>query len=160
MVGLVPCAEGGSKLERWSRGGDLFERAVARGRKAAVHGTLKGILWHQGENDALLEEDARTWGERLRRMIGDLRRELGNDALPFVAGKLGEFLARTQADGREAYWPVINRHLDALPGAVARTAVVESRGLTDKGDGVHFDTASLREFGRRYAVAMRKLQAA
>ncbi len=36
--------------------------------------------------------------------------------------------------------------------------VVDSAGLKHKGDGVHFDTPSLREFGVRYATAMKGLQ--
>ena len=45
-----------------------------------------------------------------------------------------------------------------LPNQVSNTAVVVSSGLKHKGDDVHFDTASLREFGKRYAKAMKALQ--
>ena len=47
----------------------------------------------------------------------------------------------------------------ALPGKVRRTAFVSSDGLVHGGDKVHFDTASLRELGRRYADAYLLLSA-
>jgi hypothetical protein len=42
---------------------------------------------------------------------------------------------------------------------VARCTCVASDGLTDKGDGTHFDSPSLREFGRRYARAFLSMPA-
>lgn len=47
----------------------------------------------------------------------------------------------------------------ALPGKVRRTAFVSSDGLVHGGDKVHFDTASLRELGRRYADAYQTFNA-
>ena len=35
---------------------------------------------------------------------------------------------------------------------------VKANGLEHKGDNTHFDAASYREFGKRYAKAMIKLQ--
>jgi pimeloyl-ACP methyl ester carboxylesterase len=158
-VGLVPCAVGGTPLERWERGGDLFRQAVERTRAVLKVGELRGVLWHQGENDALKEATARTYGERLTKMIADLRGELGAGEVPFVAGKLGEFLATRSGDGSESHWKLVNEQLADLPARVPRMAVVESAGLAEKGDGVHFDTPSLRELGRRYARAYLDLTA-
>ncbi|OAI56393.1 hypothetical protein AYO49_00790 [Verrucomicrobiaceae bacterium SCGC AG-212-N21] len=157
-IGLIPCAVGGTPLERWQKGGDLYQQAVVRAKAAMQHGTLKGILWHQGENDAGKEDTARSYSARLAQMIKDLRAELGAGEVPFVAGKLGDFLARESKDGKPNYWPVVNEQLAELPKRVPQTAVVDSTGLKHKGDGVHFDTASLREFGKRYAEAMVQLQ--
>jgi hypothetical protein len=53
---------------------------------------------------------------------------------------------------------VVNEQIASLPSLSPHTAVVESTGLKHKGDDVHFDTASLREFGKRYAAAMKQLQ--
>ncbi len=121
-------------------------------------GTLKGILWHQGEGDSGKEETARNYGARLSQMIADLRADLGVGEVPFVAGKLGEFLSPTTKDGKPSFWPVVNEQLAAIPQTVPKTAIVDSTGLKHKGDGVHFDTPSLREFGKRYAEAMKRLQ--
>ncbi|MBN8418384.1 MAG: exo-alpha-sialidase [Verrucomicrobia bacterium] len=157
-VGLIPCAVGGTPLQRWQKGGDLYEQALVRVRLAMKDGTLKGILWHQGEGDSGKEETARSYGARLSQMITDLRADLGAGDVPFVAGRLGEFLSPTTREGKPSFWPVVNEQLTAIPQTVPNTAIVDSAGLKDKGDGVHFDTPSLREFGRRYAKAMQQLQ--
>lgn len=157
-VGVIPCAVGGTPLQRWQKGGDLYEAALVRAKLAMKDGTLKGILWHQGEADSGKEDTAKSYNARLTQMIADLRADLGVGEIPFVAGKLGEFLAPTSKDGTPSYWPLVNEQIAALPKTAPNTAVVESTGLQHKGDVVHFDTPSLREFGKRYAEAMKKLQ--
>lgn len=156
-IGLIPCAVGGTPLQRWQKGGDLYKQAVARAIRAQADGTLRGILWHQGEADSGKESLAASYGDRLAGMVGDLRTELGAADVPFVAGQLGRFLARG-TDGQPSYWPLVNEQIDSLPKRVPRTAVASSADLTHKGDSVHFDAASLREFGRRYAEALNKIQ--
>jgi hypothetical protein len=156
-IGLIPCAVGGTPLARWQKGKDLYEQAVVRAKAAQQVGTLKGILWHQGESDSGSEATAKNYGERLTQMVRDLRTELSTKGAPFVAGELGQFLARETND-KPSYWPLVNEQLAALPKHVDRAACVSSQGLKHKGDGVHFDSASLREFGARYAKAMQELQ--
>lgn len=91
-------------------------------------------------------------------MVKDLRADLGAGEVPFVAGKLGEFLQRESKDGKPSHWPLVNEQIAALPKSVPHSAAVESTGLQHKGDGVHFNSPSLGEFGQRYAAAMRRLQ--
>ena len=55
---------------------------------------------------------------------------------------------------------ISNEQIAQIPTLVKNSAVVESSGLKHKGDVVHFDSASLRELGRRYAQAMQELQKA
>ncbi|MEZ0386680.1 MAG: sialate O-acetylesterase [Verrucomicrobium sp.] len=157
-VGLIPCAVGGTPLERWVKGGDLYQQALVRAREAMKSGSLKGILWHQGEADSGSEEKARSYAQRLSQLVKDLRTDLGAGEVPFVAGKLGEFLEKENKEGEPSFWPVVNEQIATLPALVPNTAVVDSSGLKHKGDGVHFDTRSLREFGNRYAAAMKELQ--
>lgn len=158
-IGLIPCAVGGTPLSRWSKGGDLYQQALERAQLALKDGTLKGILWHQGEADSGSDRLAASYGERLGKMVTDLRADLGAGEVPFVAGKLGEFLKREDKDGKPSLRPLVNEQIGALPKSVASTAAVESTGLKPKSDNVHFDSPSLREFGQRYAEAMKRLQA-
>jgi hypothetical protein len=44
-----------------------------------------------------------------------------------------------------------------LPDLVDHCAFVSAEGLAHKGDKIHFDSASYREFGRRYAAAALQL---
>ena len=155
-IGLVPCAVGGTPLIRWQKGGDLYSNAVRRAKLAMKDGTLNGVLWHQGEGDSK-PGLAETYGARLNQMIADLRAELGSPELPFVAGQLGEFhLTRTNKD--VASVKLVNEAITKLPTRVPHTGCALATGLVHKGDQVHFDAASERELGKRFAAEMIRLQ--
>ena len=154
VVGLVPAADGGTPLKRWMPGADLYVRAVKWTKDAlAGGGRLKGILWHQGCNDAGTDADARTYAERLEKMVAALRRDLGEPDVRFVAGELGTFLDGYK-DG-QLRWREINRQLHLAAARIPNMAVVSSEGLADKGDSLHFDADATASLGARYAVEFR-----
>ena len=154
-IGLVPCAVGGSPLSRWVKGGDLYEATVRRAREATKHGgTLRGILWMQGEKDAKDLVLAKSYAKRLDATILDLRREFGMPELPFVAAlPCVELAERDDRPGAE----LVSESLKGLPHRVRHTATVDSSGLKSTGDQAHFSTPSQRELGRRYAEALATL---
>jgi hypothetical protein len=156
-IGLVPCAVGGTPLSRWGKGGDLYSNAVYRAKLAMKNGTLKGIVWHQGESDSK-PGLAETYGDRLAKMIQDIRAELKSPRLPFVVGQLGEFLY-TRPAGNITEAGLVNDTLAKISERIPHTGCASSAGLTHKGDQVHFDTASQRELGRRFAAEMTRLTA-
>lgn len=155
-IGLIPCAVGGTPLSRWSKGGDLYQAAVARAKVAMEAGQLRGILWHQGESDSSTERTANSYGERLAQMVADLREELGAKDAPFVCGELGYFFM--ESPKRSPNSKVVNAHLKQVSQNVPKSACASAEGLEHKGDEVHFSSQALVEFGRRYAEAMHKLQ--
>lgn len=157
-IGLVPTAEGGTPLKRWERGANLYERAVGRAKLAMKDGTLAGVLWHQGESNTGDKDSADDYGERLAKMISDLRADLNSPELPFVVGELGEFLINRKKSAPLLKTTTINAALKNIPSQVPHTGFVSAKGLKDKGDELHFDSASQREFGKRYAEVMWKLQ--
>lgn len=155
-IGLVPCSLGGTPLERWQKGGDLYSNTVYRAKLAMKSGKLKGVIWHQGESDSK-PGLAETYGARLEHMIRDLRADLGVKNLPFVAGQLGVFL-NTRKTNNVPEAKIVDAAIAKLPEHIPHTAFVSCAGLTHKGDQLHFDSASQRELGRRFAQAMQKLQ--
>lgn len=156
-IGLVSCAVGGTPLKRWEPGGDLYSNAVQRARLALRDGTLKGILWHQGESDSGAAANANSYGERLGKMVQAIRADLAAPNLPFVAGQIGEFLY-DRSPGHSPYARVVNEAIAKLPEQIPAAGCAPSQGLKDKGDALHFDAVSQREFGRRYAAEMLRLQ--
>ncbi len=156
-VGLIPCAVGGSAIESWEPGGfddatktHPYDDAMLRAHAALKAGTLKGILWHQGESDSK-PNLAAVYEQKLHALIQRLRTELspGNDGaamIPFVAGQMGQFSERPWDDAKKQ---VDGVHRN-LPSVVPATGFANSDGLMHKGDEVHFDSASAREFGHRY----------
>lgn len=145
-IGLIPAAFGGTSLEQWKPGGQLYQNAVRRAHQAMNSGTLRGILWHQGESDAETNEFAISYPKRFVEFIRRLREDLGLPDVPVIVGQLGEFNQAPFAD-------LMNEQLALMPLRVSHCGFVSSAGLTDKGDRVHFDTPSVREFGRRYGFA-------
>jgi hypothetical protein len=156
-IGLVPCAVGGTALAKWQKGEKLYEDAVRRAKQAAEVGTLKGLVWHQGESEAGDEKRSGNYDARWAKMIADFRKDVGMPELPVVVGELGEYLY-TRTGNKSPFAKLVNERIDKIPEQVAHTAVAPSHGLKHKGDELHFDADSQREFGRRYAEAMLGLQ--
>lgn len=152
-VGLVPAAVGGSSITLWVPGAydstthtHPYDDAITRARIAMRHGSLVAILWHQGESDANAA-NAPAYERRLRELIARFRTDLAAPDVPVLIGQLGQFRP----------WTVNDSIVDAAHRDVARTmsrvAFVSSDSLIDQGDRLHFDAASARTLGRRFAAA-------
>lgn len=150
-VGLIPCAVGGTDILEWTPGSKLYKNAVRRARIAQKSGTLKGILWHQGESSRANPETMKNYADTLTKIVESFRADLNAPAVPFVCGELGEFLDKQ--DGKPQLAAEFNQQLQSIPGLIPRSAVVSSVGLKDRGDHLHFDSPSLKEFGARYFTA-------
>jgi len=150
VIRLIPCAVGGSPLADWMPGARLYAEALAVTRGALGGEDLHGVLWHQGETDAEVEADAESYLPRARRMFETLVKDIGAPRTAILIGELGRYLAGS----KDIRWSAtVNAALRALASELPRAAFVSSEGLGDKGDCLHFDTASLRLFGERYARA-------
>jgi hypothetical protein len=157
-IGLIPAASGGTSLQQWAPGGQLYTEALRRLRAALLSGKLRGILWHQGERDSR-DDSAFTYIGRLGEFVEQLRRDVGASDIPIVVGEIGEFLY-TRNDTNYLNALLINQQLALVPVSIYRTAFVSSAGLGHIGDELHFNAASQREFGRRYALAFLSLDPA
>ena len=156
-IGFIPAACGGSPISSWAPGeyfegthSHPYDDALTRFHQAAPSGTLKGILWHQGESDRSPELAPR-YEQALTALIQRFRRDLHAAQVPFVIGQLGQFAGAGpwDANGLE-----VDRAQRSVAARVGFSAFVSSDGLTSNADHLHFNAASLREFGRRYAVAL------
>ena len=125
---------------------------MPRAHLAVKSGTLTGILWHQGESDSN-EKLAPGHEAKLHDLIARMRQELGAPEVPFIVGQMGKF---AEAPWNDARVQVDKAHQD-LPKKVKRTAYVSAEGLKHRGDKLHFDSASCREFGKRYFEAFQSL---
>lgn len=158
-IGLIPCAAGGSPIASWKPGGyhdqtksHPYDEAIKRAKRAMESGSLKAILWHQGESDSK-DEASQVYEQSLHELITRFRSDLNAPQVPFIAGQMGQFPERPW----DAAKKTVDRVHSSLPEKVPNTAFVNSDGLTHKGDEVHFNAAGFRELGRRYAEAYLKL---
>ena len=160
-VGLIPAAHGGSPISTWAPGqywadtkSHPYDDAITRARHALERGTLKGILWHQGESDRGADLAPR-YGTALTELIARFRKDLNATKVPFVIGQLGQFAGAGPWDEPTQ---LVDRAQQEVAARVPFAAFVSSDGLTSKADNLHFDARSLREFGKRYAAAFESIQ--
>jgi len=143
-IGLVVNAKGGTNIKEWKPGTTFYKEAVRRAKEAMKYGTLKGIIWHQGEANTSAVD---AYKGQITELIESLRADLGNPNLPFVAGQLSEDKPQRHN---------FNDMIIKLPTFVPNTAVVTTEG-TKTMEGTHFNPASQRLLGERYAAKMNEL---
>lgn len=155
IICLVPTAVGGTRIDLWKPGAydeatktHPWDDAIRRIKAALPSGELKGIIWHQGESDANATRSG-TYESKLRELIERFRSELNAPNVPFILGELGDF-----KPGENKEIPVINAIIKNVASTTKNSGFAEAKALTHKGDFIHFDAASARELGKRYAAAM------
>ena len=159
-IGLIPCADGGTAIKQWQPNELLFDNAVAQAKLAQRTSEIVGILWHQGENDSKNFEDVELYRERFLNLFVHLFKELNlPKETPIIIGELGEFMCNWEngecKDIKQKckYVQEINAILNNLSEELPCSAFVSAKGLTCKNDGIHFNSKSYREFGKRYFQA-------
>lgn len=152
VIGLIPCAVGGSSIDVWKPGVFYestqtypYDEALKRTLTALKDGVLKGILWHQGESDRSTEKAA-MYKKKLAILTDSLRNAVHEPLIPFIAGELPDFR------GNDVEF---NRVLHEAKKEIPYFDVVPAHGLTATPDNIHIDAASQRELGKRYAETMR-----
>jgi hypothetical protein len=150
-IALVPCAVGGSSIQHWM--GDSLYRGVQllSNLKENIHfakqsGTVKGILWHQGESDAKTELIP-VYRQNLEKLISTFRAMVQQDDLPVLIGELGAFAE----PGRQSRWDSINQIIHEVAGSDENIFVIGTGDLDNKGDKVHFNSEGQRRIGWRFA---------
>ena len=154
-VGLIPMAWGGRSIVHLSKGSEIYSDAIRHTKAARQVGTLKGVLWHQGESDTVEQTRTDAYEKRLHLLIEDVRKDLENPQLPFIVGNLAEFYGTGKdhkAPDRVARITKIKEILRRLPKKVPHTGFVESIGCSPAARAkVHFDRKSSSLMGKRYA---------
>ncbi len=151
-IGLIPCADGGTSLEDWNVEGVLFKNAIFQSRLAQKTSKLRGILWHQGENDCH-PNNAKNYGEKFSAIIQTLREELEVLNIPLIIGGLGDFLIKGLYGEHFKSYSIVNEELEKFARNTPNCYFVTASGLTANPDEIHINAASQRIFGIRYFEA-------
>ena len=151
-IGLIPCADGGTRLLEWQPGEILFDHAVMMSRLAQRTSRIVGILWHQGESDSKDREDAQAYERRFFAMLDPLMEVLGLPAeTPVILGELTERLT-----DRWPYTPEVNRTLHQIADSRPSFGIAQATDLPLSADNIHFSGPAYRTLGRRYFEAYRQ----
>ncbi|XP_042508586.1 probable carbohydrate esterase At4g34215 [Macadamia integrifolia] len=144
VIGLVPCAVGGTNISEWMKGNHLYEQMVRRAQAALQEGgTIQAILWYQGESDTENREDAMTYKRRMVKLIADWRADLQSPNLRIIQVVL--------ASGMGPFVGIVRRGQLGIdqPNVVS----VDAMGLPLEEDGLHLTTAAQVRLGQMLANA-------
>ncbi|KAH0989991.1 hypothetical protein GBA52_001474 [Prunus armeniaca] len=144
VLGLVPCAVGGTRIGEWARGTRLYNELVRRATESVRDGgVIRAVLWYQGESDTVNRVDAEGYKGNFERLVMDLRCDLKNPKLPVIQVAL--------ASGEGQFVDVVRKgQLDVKLGNVK---YVDAKGLRLKEDHLHLTTISEKvNVGRRIKV--------
>jgi sialate O-acetylesterase len=156
-IGLVASAHGGTSMAQWSpalkeQGGASLYGSMLRQVKLAG-GKVKGVLWYQGESDAMGRETWKAFPKVFSEFISAVRSDLGQSDLPFYYVQIGRFANPSDPTG----WNAVQDAQRVLPERIANLAVISVIDL-ELDDAIHVGTQGLQRAGRRLAhIAQREL---
>lgn len=155
-IGLIPCARGASSISEWQRDlsdQTLYGACLKRARAASPLGQLAGVLFFQGEQDAV---DATRypkyhplpgqWSQLFAAFVHDFRADLGAPDLPVVFAQLGP----TPQGDDFPNWELVKQQQRSTQFPYSAMIVTDDLQYFD---GLHFTVDSYRIIGSRFAQA-------
>ena len=159
-IGLIPCAKGSTSIAEWQRhlsDRTLYGSCLKRVRAATTMGEVAGVLFFQGETDAVDPDWDRSkspaalaYAHEFGRFINDLRGDLSLPNLPLVYAQIGTNTAPQLFPN----WDVVKAQQETVELPCAAMIRTDDLPLRDT---VHFTMESFRTIGARYAEAVSKL---
>ena len=161
-IGLIPCALGGTSMDQWDpalrvKGDESLYGAMLE--RIQMVGRIRGVLWYQGESEALEPTKAPTYERNLLRLVDSLRRDTGIEDLPFVYVQLAPFAAYDELRPQIDYTQGLDqagcfdtvREAQRLAATKRRNVFVTSAIDLRLADLGHIDYKSQQRLGRRLA---------
>ena len=154
VIGLIPCAKNSSGIIQWQRDlsdQSLYGSCLKRVRAASSMGEISGILFFQGETDALdpiqypdPPPHPSDWSELFTTFIADLRNDLHEPDLPVVFAQIGTNWSP------EAFpsWDIVRKQQASIQLPMTTMIATDDLPLLD---GLHFTVDSYRIIGKRFA---------
>jgi hypothetical protein len=155
-IAIILSAYGGKEIAYFMRGNSsgAYNATIAAANAAVAMsgGTIRGVLWHQGESDS----DAgklTLYEDKFKTFVSSMREDLGLPSLPFLAGEI----TQDSRYGTYSRGLAFNAEISRIAAGMQNVYVVSSGGLTLQDTSWHFDGPSMVTFGQRYAAKMRDI---
>lgn len=155
-IGLIPCARGGSSIYAWRRSlsdNTLYGSCLKRVRAASTMGEVRGILFFQGEADAidpeLYQETVlypEEWADKFHPLVTGWRGDLGLVDLPVVFAQIGTHTAPYLFIN----WEIVKDQQRLVEIPFSAMITTDDLALQDD---VHFTPESYQTIGQRFAEA-------
>ena len=150
-------AKGGSAIKEWQRNlseDSLYGSMLKRVFAASTVGKIKGLIFMQGETDALDKNKypkvSLNWKKNFSQFVHDFRSDLNDTNLPVVFSQLGPRKAE-----RHINWKHIKDEQMGVELPHCKMIKTDDLSLLDD---VHFDIESSCIIGERLSEAMNGLQ--
>ncbi|AHF94250.1 hypothetical protein OPIT5_09215 [Opitutaceae bacterium TAV5] len=153
-VGIIKHSKGGSMLaSNWSPRStkeNLLAELLARVKaaQAAREIEIVGVLWMQGESDAVNEKRAALYANNLDLLIERFRSEFNNPALLFLCARVNP------PEDRYPTAAIVRKAQEECTYAHYR--LIDCDDLEKVGDNLHYNTRGIIELGNRFADAALK----
>lgn len=157
-IALIPCAVGGSSIDKWLNNVTFNNVQLQSNLKEKIKlgqsiGEIKAVLWHQGESDA---DSAKimNYEHNLKAMYKLLREYTDNAELPILTGHLGTYADPVRYAPE---WKKINKIISKVVEEDPHTYIVNTADLKPNNDKIHFNAISQRILGKRFAQKFKEV---
>lgn len=144
---LVPCAVGGTKIDEWADNTALYLSMIKRAQFAKQK--IDALLWYQGESDALLEEDANMYLEKLVDLVNRIRRDLAEPNLPIL------MVAIWCSVDRCPYRDEIRTAIFKLPELSPNVHVIDAKHSELQDDNIHLTSQAQYQLASQFAYTFK-----
>ena len=146
---LLPLAMGNSRVDQWQKGGELFLRAKTHTEFAKRYGVLKGILWHQGESEAYIDnaQYLSRYSTNLYNFLHDFRNDIESPDLPIFLGLLGDYLVDSQQYPNTTE---VNKLIVRVANKTHQAYLIDTSDLSPGKDNIHFNRNSIVHMSNKF----------
>jgi len=147
IIGLIPCAVGGSPINWWQSdfpSRTIYARMIKQVSLAMEEGELAGVLFFQGERDAYADSTSRPdqWAELFEQFVNDLRKDLNVPDLPVVFAQIGS------VEGLAPKCAIVQDQQENVK--IKNAVMIRTKDLPLQ-DEWHFTSPAYVEIGKRFA---------
>ncbi|KAL0553885.1 hypothetical protein IC582_007789 [Cucumis melo] len=97
VVGLVPCARGGTLIEQWIKNpsnpnATFYKKFIERIKASDKDGgVVRALFWFQRESDAAMSDTAHRYKDNLKFFFTDIRNDIKPRFLPIILAKIAAY---------------------------------------------------------------------
>ncbi|MCK5853401.1 hypothetical protein KAH27_10275, partial [bacterium] len=151
-IGLIPCAWGGTTLEQWnpenyykgkpSLYGIMLQKVMEAG------GRVKGMLWYQGESDALVADEKipASYKKRFKKFVSAVHKDIGE--IPVITVQLARTLEASPEIAR--YWQIVQENQRLVAEELDDVYMVPAFDY-DLNDPIHISYHAQKKLSHRLA---------
>jgi len=151
-IGLIPCAWGGTTLEQWNPKNyyegkpSLYGIMLQKVKKAG--GRVRGMLWYQGESDALVADEKipASYKKRFKKFVSAVHNDIGD--IPIITVQLGRTLEASPEIAR--FWQIVQENQRLAAEEISNVFMVSAFDY-DLNDPIHISYDAQKKLAHRFA---------